>query len=330
MGRKPYILVLRQLGGIGDFLALSPVSRGLQETYPDHDIKLVTASVYLGGALTDIASHNPLWDEVILVEPNEMTDQQTKDVWGRYYGSSPNIENELFWKMADKTIGLNCACVQYEWPAQETPEGIQKPRYQVWCEAAGVVPSSYAPIYVIKKDERKYAEHYTKEHWAGKKVVGVGLSACDKKRAWSVGKLTELCQKLLDAGLHPVTIDPTCTIPGFEGLIGKRIRELIPLIEQMDVCVSVDSGLIHMAGVVGTPIVGIFGPTDYKMRMGPYLGSATDSRQLVECAPCWYKYQCLGKDHPCRPYTCLNKIAVDVVVEEILRWTHGRQSKFMV
>jgi len=321
MAHKPYILVLRQLGGIGDFLALSCVARGMREKYPNHTLKLITASIYLGGALVDIAEHNPYWDEIIIVEPNDMTDEKTKNVWGRYYGSSPSIEEELFWKMADIKVGLNTACVEYEWPAQETPEGVQKPRYQVWCEAAEVTPSSYAPIYRVTKDEARIAKNYADEHWKDKKVVGVGLSACDKKRAWSIGKLTALCQQLSAQNLHVVTIDPVCRIDGFDGFIGKRIRELMPMIANMDAMVSVDSGMLHMAGALGVPVIGIFGPTDYKMRMGNYLGSATDSRQIVDCAPCWYKYPCLGNNHSCKPYECLERISVDSVVEETLRWT---------
>jgi len=327
--KSPYIAILRQLGGIGDCLSLSCVARGLQERYPSHRLVYVTSNIYLGGSLLDIALHNPFWSEVLVIEPYDMTTRNTKKVWGKYFSNqTPEIENELLWQMSDiPAICLNTACVLYEWPALKTPEGITKPRYQVWCEACGVTPSSYAPIYVVTKAERKIAEQYAKEHWSGKTVIGVGLSACDKKRALGIGKLEDICKTLQTAGLHPVTIDPTCTIPGVDYLVNKRLRDLMPLIEQMQVVVSVDSGPLHMAGTLGVPVVGIFGPTDFKARMGQYLGSATDSRKLIDCAPCWYKFPCnSGRWFPHKPFECLSRIAVNGIVEETLKWVEYKKS----
>ena len=325
---KPYILVVRQLGGVGDCLMLSCTARGLREKYPHHTLKLVTASIYLGGSLLDVAEHNPFWDEIIVEEPYSCTTQHTKEVWGRWFGAgTPNIENELFYKMAEYVFDLNTACVDYEWPALKTSQGIQKPRYQVWCEACGVIPSSYAPIYKITDKERNVAKAYADEHWAGKTVVGLGLSACEKKRALGIGKLTDICRALTTAGLHPVTIDPTCSIPGYDYLIGKRIRELLPLIEQMAVAISVDSGVLHFAGAVGTPVVGIFGPTDYRTRTLQYLGSAVDCHRLIDCAPCWYNFPCDGRQwfHH-QPFECITRIPVSGIVEEVLRWVNYRQN----
>ena len=323
---KPYILVVRQVGGVGDVLMLSCVARGLKETYPNHTLKYVTSGLYLSGALMDIATHNPLWDEIFAIEPYDCVSQHTKDIWHKWFGpQTPNIEDELIWKMADKAIDLNTACVDREWPEMDSPTGVVTPRYVSWCAAAGVTPSSYAPIYHITEDERRDAKEYAAEHWAGKTVIAVGLSACDKKRALGIGKLETLCKSLIAEGLHPVTVDPTCTLPGVEYLINKRIRELMPLLEQMSVAISVDSGILHMSGTVGTPVVGIFGPTDYRMRMDNYLGSAIDSRRLVDCAPCWYKYPCdCAKWFPHKPFECISRISVSGIVEETLRWVEYR------
>ena len=321
--KKPYILVLRQLGGIGDCLGLSTVARGLRELYPHHKLTYITSNIYLGGALLDIAEHNPYWDEIILEEPYSMTSRHTKEVWGRWFGAgTPEIENELYWQKADLKFDLNCSCVDREWPELKSPGGIVTPRYVAWSEACGITnPSSYAPIYKITDEERNVAKAYADEHWAGKTVVGLGLSACEKKRAMGIGKLTDICKALTAAGLHPVTIDPTCSIPGYDYLIGKRIRDLMPLIEQMSCTISADSGVLHMAGAVGTPVVGVFGPTDAKMRMGMYLGSAVDCHRLIDCAPCWYNFPCDGRPwfHH-QPFECITRIPVSGIIEETLRW----------
>jgi ADP-heptose:LPS heptosyltransferase len=317
---KPYILVVRQLGGIGDVISLSTVIRGLKEKYPKHTIKYVTAAIYLGGALTDIAEHNPLIDEVIVIEPYEGCSAGTRDVWAQYYGGCPAIENELLWQRADKAICLNTACVNYEWGQLKAGLPIEKPRYQIWCEAADVVPSSYAPIYKVTPKERSVARSYfTQKGWVRQVVVGVGCAACDPKRGISLDKTKEICEGLKAIGIKPVTIDNILKIDGVEAIVGTRIKDLMPLIEQMDAMISVDSGPIHMAGAVDVPVIGIFGPTDYRMRMGNYMGVATDSTQLMPCAPCWYNYPCRQEFNPDRQYECLKKIAPEVVVEETRR-----------
>lgn len=327
MRRKPYILVVRQLGGIGDVLMLSCVFRGLKEKYPGHILKCVTSEVYLSGSLMDIMTHNPLIDEIITIEPWDMTPAKTRKVWDNYYAGAGHLEEELLWTMADHAFDLNTACVDYEWAALNTKEGIEKPRYQVWCDSVGVTPSSYAPIYKVSDVEFSDARAFAEANWPqDMPVIGIGLTACDKARALSIGKLQELCVGLTSAGLHVITLDPTVRVPGFDGIIGKRVRDVMALISCMSAVVSADSGVLHMAGALGTPIIGLFGPTDYRMRMGNYRGSATDSRQLIECAPCWYKYPCSkfpgnGK----QPFECLSRIPVDVIVEETLRWVKDQE-----
>lgn len=322
MLRQKRIVVVRQLGGIGDVLSMSCVYRGLREKYPKHKICLATGDVYLSGALTDIASHNPFVDEIHAIEPYECTTRQTKKVWHQYYGKVPHTLDDLPWyQKADIQIDLNTACVDYEWPAMHTDEGIVKPRYQVWCDHAGVVPSTYFPVYNITKAERvEAAEFYHERGWDANEIVAVGATSCDKKRAIGRGMLLTLCEGIKRNGMRPVIIDPSFKLDGYDAINGQRISKLMPLIEKVRVAVSVDSGLLHMAGALKVPVVGIFGPTDQEMRMRLYKGSAIDSRKLVACAPCWYTYHCMKDLNPARHFECLNKIDPNMVIEEVRRW----------
>lgn len=333
--KKPRtIITVRQLGGIGDCLMLTPVFRGLREKYPKAKIMHVTGQVYLGGALMDIFTHVPrgFIDEIHPIEPYDCTPQRTKDVWRKFYGNCPAMEDDLWYQMADMTFDLNTPCVDYEWGAMRSPEGIQKPRYQIWCEFAGVRPSSYRPMYEVKADEDAWASAiYHERGLDPSKVIGIGAAACDKRRAVGVGKLHDLCTKIQHEGFTPVIIDPTFNFPDFQAFNGLRLSKLMALVNQMRTVISVDSGLLHMAGTLNVPVVGIFGPTDAKMRMGQYLGSAVDSTKLVTCAPCWYDYPCTSPTDPRQPFACLNKLSVDVILEETLRWTRiGRQTPIRV
>lgn len=334
MGSPKKIITVRQLGGIGDCLMLTPVFRGLREKYPRAKIMHVTGQVYLGGALMDIFTHVPrgFIDEIHPMEPYDCTTQRTREVWAKYYKDCPHLEDELWWSWADQTFDLNTPCVDYEWDAMRSPEGIQKPRTQIWCEFAGVTPSSYKPMYEIRDEERRWADQFFFDRNLNPdRLIGVGAAACDSRRAVGIGKLHDMCKQIDSAGFTPVIIDPTFHFDDFPAFNGLRISQQMALIERLRVVISVDSGLLHMAGTLGTPVVGIFGPTDPKMRMGQYTGSAVDSSKLMPCAPCWYAYPCTDSKDPRKPFECLNKLSSAIIVEEALRWTRlGRNAGLRV
>ena len=57
------------------------------------------------------------------------------------------------------------------------------------------------------------------------------------------------------------------------------------LLERADVFLGNDSGPMHMAAAVGTPVVALFGPTDPE-RSGPKGGPAAILYERLECSPC--------------------------------------------
>lgn len=320
---KKRIVCVRQLGGIGDVLSMSCVYRGLKEKYPRSTIQLLTGRVYLGGALVEIAERNPYIDEVHIMEPYDGTTRRTKEVWAKYYRDCPEIDDSPLLTKADLVVDLNTACVDYEWIAMKSPEGIQKPRYQIWCEKAGVVPSTYAPAYKMTAHDRSFAETYwSRKGWHKDTIIGVGIAACDSRRTFGIGRARTLCQKLKEKGYRPVIIDGTFNFPEFDSANGLRTSEIIAAVSKMAIVVSPDTGLLHMAGTVGTPVIGIFGPTDQAMRMGMYTGSAIDSRKMMPCAPCWYDYPCLKDRNPAEHFKCMKKVSEDVIVEEVRRWVN--------
>lgn len=70
-------------------------------------------------------------------------------------------------------------------------------------------------------------------------------------------------------------------------IAGKTsLRELISLISECDVFVSNDSGPMHIAYAVGTPVVAIFGSTDPDLT-GPVGDSNIVLKTNISCSPCF-------------------------------------------
>jgi lipopolysaccharide heptosyltransferase I len=85
------------------------------------------------------------------------------------------------------------------------------------------------------------------------------------------------------------------------------IADLLALSREAALMVSGDTGPLHIAGAVGTPLVGLFGPTD-PGRNGPWAsGDRTVSRH--DACDCAYQRQCR------RRTWCL----ADITVEEVTR-----------
>src|SRR5690348_9412415 len=70
-------------------------------------------------------------------------------------------------------------------------------------------------------------------------------------------------------------------------LVGKTtVPELAALLAASDLCVSGDSGPMHVACAVGTPLVALHGPTD-PGQSGPTAPDAIVLRRELWCAPCY-------------------------------------------
>ena len=79
-------------------------------------------------------------------------------------------------------------------------------------------------------------------------------------------------------------------------LTGETTPGLLPaLLESASLLLTNDSGPLHVAAAVGTPVVALFGPTS-PLRTGPYgIGHAVLTHQ-VPCSPCFSR-SCHNRNH---------------------------------
>jgi heptosyltransferase I len=81
-------------------------------------------------------------------------------------------------------------------------------------------------------------------------------------------------------------------------MAGKySIVETGGLLKEMDLLVANDSGPVHMAVAVGTPVLAVFGPTD-PARTGPYGPKHRVINTSLDCRPCFSK-TCRREGVPC-------------------------------
>ena len=66
------------------------------------------------------------------------------------------------------------------------------------------------------------------------------------------------------------------------------LSELAHLYKKARFVITTDSGPMHLAAAVGTPVIALFGPTD-PARTGPYGEGHTIVRTQLPCSPCFLK-----------------------------------------
>jgi heptosyltransferase-2 len=97
-------------------------------------------------------------------------------------------------------------------------------------------------------------------------------------------------------------------------LTGTDLRNGILAMAAANLAVSNDSGLMHIAAALGTPTMGIFGPTSPKL-WAPINGLAAtvQTRTVVPCQPC-HRPVCRMNDH-----ACMRDIPASDVADEVMR-----------
>ncbi len=96
-------------------------------------------------------------------------------------------------------------------------------------------------------------------------------------------------------------------------LVGRTdLRTAFAVISQLDLLITNDSGLMHAASALWTPLVALFGSTD-PFATGPFTPLASVVRHPVPCSPCLQR-QCPEDKQ------CLDLITVDEVAEQARFW----------
>ncbi|MCD5390982.1 lipopolysaccharide heptosyltransferase II [candidate division NPL-UPA2 bacterium] len=89
-----------------------------------------------------------------------------------------------------------------------------------------------------------------------------------------------------------------------------NLRELAAMISRCQVFVTNDTGSMHIAAAVGTPVAAIFGSTN-PQKSAPWGDGHIVTRKEIECSPC------MKKICPRRHYKCMEIIEVQEVLKAI-------------
>jgi ADP-heptose:LPS heptosyltransferase len=100
-------------------------------------------------------------------------------------------------------------------------------------------------------------------------------------------------------------------VPGVVDLAGMTtLSELAALIHGSAICITNDSGPMHLAVALDRPVISIFGPTD-PVWIGPYRRANAVLQADLECSPCYLR----RLKHCHHDHACMRSVSPLAVIE---------------
>lgn len=217
------------------------------------------------------------------------------------------------------------------------------PALGTWSDAATATdptdPTAHVPRLYLTIEDRSTARRLLRQHGLSPSSVliamHVGGDGFGGRKQWAAERFAAVAMHLIERYDAHVLLLGGRSDEAAVYAVGGRIRHgatvlagvtslkvTAALIEQSLLFIGNDSGPLHMAAAVGTPAVGIFGPSDWQ-QFHP-IGKPGYQQRVVRsdlpCSPC---FRFLGNEpwwyrNPCQSRACLNAITPQQVLDAAL------------
>lgn len=338
-------ILIVKLSAIGDVIHVLPSLSVLREHYPDAHITWVVEE-----AAADVIKNHPYLDEVLISRRKKWSQDFRGGQFRSVLQEMSSFIKKLRQRRYDLVIdfhGLFKSSV-----IVFLSRGKRKLGYDSMQELSGLFLNEKIPEDLNKHAVDRYLDFprylgaktegaksvlprndaaearvsmlLGKYNLEDKKFIAVNPVALWETKLWNDEKFARLADFIKDQLSLKVVFtgseeEPLTKITGLmttEGInLGGQtsLSELASLYKRALMVISTDSGPMHLAAAVGTPVIALFGPTDPN-RTGPYGAGHTVIRNEMECSPCFLKQ--------CPAAKCMENITpeqVFVAVKKTLR-----------
>ncbi|TSC61734.1 MAG: group 1 glycosyl transferase [Parcubacteria group bacterium Gr01-1014_48] len=304
--KEQRFFIMPQLTRIGDIVLTTPVFHTIKKAYPDSFIA-VLVSRKAAGVLTG----NPYINELIILEEYKFhlfrlirrLQKMSFDI-GLSFSGTAFSSALFFWSFIPTRIKL----VYYPRLSAEFLtdwlNNIQT-RYvhHTSVPAFYLDMLKYAGIHTTYPKTEVYIQPETKEHVRvfleeqgidpKDVIIGISITAGNKIKEWGDTRFGAVAEELVRKhNARIIWIGGSKDRNRIEALVGTfqnrevhsiathfSLEELAPLIESLTLYIAVDTGPIHMAHALGTPLVDITGPVD------PWEQSPFDEKSVCVLPP---------------------------------------------
>lgn len=343
------ILVVK-LRYIGDVLLSTPVFRGLREAFPR-----ATLTALVNAGTEEVLQHHPDVDEVLLVRRRVAGAGSWLRSWTDQLRLVRRLREQRFDLALDLTDGDRAAFLTWASGARgrvgfnrekrfrgrayhrvvRLPEG-RRHAVEADLEALrvlGLRPRTVAPTLALPPEAETAADELLARTHVGRErdLVLIHPGARWGFKAWPAERFAALGDWMAEAlgaqvliaggpGDAPVaeTIRRQMRHPGISVAGETSVLQLGALLKRCRLFVGNDAGPMHVAAAVGTPVVGLFGPTD-PTEWGPWGDGHVVLYRGLDCRECWRRSACWRGEE-----NCLRQIPVEEAMAAVRRAWNGK------
>jgi lipopolysaccharide heptosyltransferase I len=326
---KKILVVLH--GSIGDVIRALPLANLIHRGFPKARLAWTVEPPSL-----PLVEHHPAVDEVILFDRPRWWSQLglflRRIRTGRFdlvLDLQRHLKSGIIsrWSGAPHRLGFHrLDCKEFNWifnnhhiPA--FGNAISKcSHYLKFAEYLGLVPEPMEWKLSLTKQEQMGVDRHLTNVRDGFATLFVGSRW--ESKGWFASQILS-CAKLIQErhGLSVVLlgseqdavlareVEVACG-QGTTNLVGRTsLKEAIGIIARAKIAVGPDTGLMHIAAAVGTPVVSLWGATS-PSRTGPYGSEELVIQGRANCSPCYRKRCPIGR-------VCMQSIEVEEIMAKI-------------
>jgi len=308
-------LLIIKLRAIGDVLLSTIVTRNLREFFPKSEIHFLTERLSV-----DVLRGNPFVDTIVVYDRETMTGadlirQVRRNGYDLVFDLFGNPRSALvtYLSGARYRVGFRFRARAYAYNIVVPPRGgaVHNTQFNLDALEAVGVPIVDRNIYFTPSAEAERAAegYFSQNLHASPFVVGINTGGGWYTKRWGLDRYALLADRL--AELYGATILLTwgpgqlpearevASLMKHAPLIPPTtsLSELGALLKRCTVLISNDSGPMHMAAAVGTPVLGIYGPTNPALQ-GPFgPRNLTVRNEGLDCLGC--NLTTCPISHPC-------------------------------
>ncbi|MGH7533239.1 MAG: glycosyltransferase family 9 protein [Gemmatimonadales bacterium] len=327
----PRILAVR-LSSIGDVILITPLLRAIRARHPEAYLAVLTKR-----ALAPLLQNDPRVDEVLALEPGE----SLSSVAGRLrrerfthcldlHGSLRSRALRLLvpgrWRGYDKRAAARWALIHLhrDWYHDQVPT---PERYFEAARDLDVHPDGGPPEVFVPATAADATDAWLATSGVPRPFVALAPGAAHATKRWHVESWKALAASLAERGLGVVTVGGpddravSAEVAAAAGASGTHaagaatLIETAALLQRAAAAVAGDTGVMHLATAVATPVVALFGPTVRQFGFAPYTAAATVIERDLDCRPCSAHG---GARCPLGHHDCLRRIEVAAVEAALL------------
>ncbi len=324
-----------RLSSMGDVLLTTPLIRAVRERHPDATITFVTKTVF-----ASLLADNPRVAEVIGYDAQTPLKALATRIKSGGYSHLLDLHGSLRTRWLRLWVGgtwggypkhrlARTLLIRTKLDQYRDHRPVAE-RYFDAARSLDVSPAGHPLEFFVRRDAMDAAQQFLKQRGIGidRPLIAVCPGAQHATKRWLLQHWQHLVTRLTTTGSDVVVLGGPAdrllgeevAAAGAESAVNAAGAFDFPgsaaLLKLSHRAVSGDTGLMHLATAVQTPVVALFGPTVRQFGFYPYGGRATVLEQDLPCRPCSAMG---GPGCPLRHHRCLLDITPDEVFDAIRR-----------